>query len=90
MIAPMNLKHRSLRVYGRVMTAAIPLLLPALAMARPTEEETAQLEARFEGYSQKVGLAEPGSTGFTWVVLIFLTIIALSVLFKDAKRSHLD
>jgi len=87
---PMNLKHRTLRVYGRLMVAAVPLLLPALAMARPSEEDTAVLEGRLEGYPSAVRLAEPGSTGLTWMLLIFLAVISLSVLFKDAKRTHLD
>ena len=90
MMRPMNLKHHSLRIYGRLLTVAVPLLLPALAMARPTEDESATLEGRFEGYAQQVRLTEPGSNAFTWITLIFLTIVTLSVLFKNANRSHLD
>jgi len=90
MMRPMNLKHHSLRIYTRLLAVAIPLLLPALAMARPTEDESAALEGRLEGYGQTVRLAEPGSNAFTWIVLIFLTIITLSVLFKNANRTHLD
>lgn len=86
----MNLKLHSLRFYARLLTLAMPLVLPALAIARPTEDESAALEGRLEGYGTAVRLAESGSNAFTWITLIFLTIVALCVLFKDAKRSHLD
>ena len=90
MMRYMNLKHHSLRIYTRLATVAIPLLLPALAMARPTEDESASLEARLEGYTTTVRLADSGSSGLTWMMFIFVTLVALAVLFKDARRSHLD
>ncbi len=90
MMMSMNLKHHSLRFYVRVATVAIPLLLPALALAKPTEDESASLEGRLEGYGGNVRLPEAGSSAFTWIMLIFVTLVALAVLFKDAKRSHLD
>ncbi len=91
MMNRMNLKHRTLRLYGTAMAAAVPFLLPALALAKPAEDESATLEARLEGYGQTtVRLTDPGSTAFTWVVLILLTVIGILVLFKNANRSHLD
>lgn len=90
MMSPMNLKHHGLRVYARVATAVIPLLLPALALAKPTEEDSAFLEGRFDGYATPVRLTDAGTSGLTWMMFIFVSMIALAVLFKDAKRSHLD
>jgi hypothetical protein len=31
-----------------------------------------------------------GSTGLTWLLFIFLSIITMGVLFTNAKRTHLD
>jgi hypothetical protein len=90
MMKRMKLRHRTLRLYGTAMTAALPFILPTLALARPTEDETATLEARLEGYKQTVALADPGSTALSWILLIILAILAVAVMFKDARRSHLD
>lgn len=48
------------------------------------------VDPRLEGYAKQVALPEPGSTALTWMLLIFLTLIAVAVLFKNAKRTHLD
>ncbi len=90
MMLRMKLRHRTLRLYVTVMALTLPLLLPAITFARPTEDETAALEARLEGYGTQVRLTEAGSTGFTYLLLIMLGVIGIIVLFKDARRSHLD
>jgi hypothetical protein len=46
-------------------------------------------DARLQGYAQNVQL-DSGSTALTWLLLIALGVLCLGVLFKDAKRSHLD
>ena len=46
-------------------------------------------DARVQGYDPDVELPA-ASSGFCWVLLIFCGVICVAVIFKDAKRSHLD
>ena len=63
-----------------VMSAA-----PALA-----QEEEVKHDARLDGYAGG-NLAVPNdSTALIWLLFVFLGVVALAALFKDAKRSHLD
>ena len=80
-----TMKLRLLTLYFAVATFFVPLL----ALAKE-DEETALLEGRLEGYTQQVRLAEHGGTAMAWMLLGFLSIIALACLFKNAKRTHLD
>lgn len=70
-----------------------PLFVSALAFAQKggaSEIEMEQWEARLEGFTEPVRLQEPGSTAPYWLLLVGLGVVALIVLFKDAKRTHLD
>jgi hypothetical protein len=71
--------------------AALAVLLasPVAALARQVEEPPEILDARLEGFSKSVTLSSH-STALVWVVFLILAFIALVVLFKDAKRTHLD
>ena len=81
-----SMKYRLLSLY---VTLAI-LLTPVIVLARSTEDDdTVKLEARLEGYTQKVRL-DSNSTALTWLMIGFLSAIAIAVLFKNAKRTHLD
>ena len=81
-----TMKYRLMSLY---VTLAI-LLTPVIVLARSSEdEETVKLEARLEGYTTKVRL-ENNSTALTWLMIGFLSAIAIAVLFKNAKRTHLD
>jgi hypothetical protein len=64
-------------------------LAPVIALAAKEDEETALLEGRLEGYGANVRLPS-GSTALTWLLIGFLGVIAISTLFKNAKRTHLD
>lgn len=64
-------------------------LTPVIALAKE-DEETFKLEARLEGYPQSVFPPEKGGTSLTWMAMIFLAACAVAVLFKNAKRTHLD
>lgn len=65
----------------------IPLLTPMLALAQ--DEEKYHPDARLEGYASNVSTGG-GTTALTWLLLVFLGVICFSVLFKNAKRTHLD
>jgi hypothetical protein len=60
----------------------------APSTARAQEEEIKQ-DARLEGYQGNVSVANQ-STALMWLLFVLLAVIALAVLFKDAKRTHLD
>ncbi len=46
-------------------------------------------DARVQGYDPDVELPA-GSSGGCWFLLICMAVVCVSVIFKDAKRSHLD
>jgi hypothetical protein len=52
-------------------------------------DEPEVYDARLQGYTQTVQL-DIASTALIWLLLIVLGALCLGVLFKDAKRSHLD
>lgn len=87
-----NPSNRRRRRFPAAVLAAILLAgsaAPALA-ARP-EEDREIVDARLEGYGNNVNVTLPSSSsGTTWVLFIFLAVVASVGLFKDARRSHLD
>jgi len=71
------------------VTLATVALTPMSALARQQEPEREIIDARLEGYATNVALPE-STTALTWLLFAFLGVVCLSVLFKDAKRTHLD
>jgi hypothetical protein len=66
------------------------VLAPASALAQQRGGPEIEIyDARLQGYEQQVML-EDSSTALTWLLLVALTALCLSVLFKDARRTHLD
>lgn len=80
-----GMKHRLFGLYF----ALACLLTPVFALAKGEDEEAQLLEARLEGYTDPVRM-DSGSTALTWLMFIFLAVVALAVMFKNAKRTHLD
>jgi hypothetical protein len=66
---------------------ALPGSLLVVSPAAAQEEKTN--DARLEGFTGDVKV-ENDSTALVWLFLILLAVVALSPLFKDAKRTHLD
>ena len=62
------------------------LSTPIAALA---QEEPKSYDARLEGYPSNVTL-EGGTTALTWLLFVFLSVVCIGVLFKNAKRTHLD
>jgi hypothetical protein len=80
-------KHR---LYAWFCTLVVFLMSPAMTLAKKYEEDKEIIDARLEGYGQtNVSLPSSG-TALLWILLLFLTGITVAVMFKDAKRSHLD
>jgi hypothetical protein len=74
----------------RLMQVLIPLLTlaasPGLLLA---QDDHPAHDARLENYAQSV-VMDGGGTAMAWLLLVALAVLGLSVLFKDARRSHLD
>ena len=68
------------------LTLLSVLLAPALALADDAPEP---YDARMLGYPSSVQL-DGGGTALSWIVLVLLGVLTIAVLFKDAKRTHLD
>ena len=66
------------------------LSLPSVVQAASSSDQDAPAhDARTEGYQPKAQL-DSNSTALLWLAFAFLSVVALSVLFKNAKRTHLD
>ncbi|MCC6239428.1 MAG: hypothetical protein IT448_03920 [Phycisphaerales bacterium] len=64
--------------------------MPSLSHAKPQNDDKVY-NARLDTYGQGVNVSmEEGSTALTWMLMIGLGVICFAVLFKDAKRTHLD
>lgn len=85
MLARPNVRRCIVACCATAFTFATPLI--ALAV-----EESEKGDARLEGYSdaQKVWLDKASGATGTWLLFLFMVVIGCSVLFKNARRSHLD
>jgi len=83
--------RRGRRTAARWLIAALVALPGSLLPSGPAaaQDEDKPTEARLEGFNGDVKVGND-STALDWLLLILLAIIALSPLFKDAKRTHLD
>jgi hypothetical protein len=68
------------------LSASIFAITPTIARA---DDEPTSYDARIEGYATKTQL-DASSTALTWLLLVVLGVLSVAVLFKDAKRTHLD
>jgi hypothetical protein len=68
---------------GILSIALTPILALAQSDAKPV------YDGRLEGFPSNVTL-DGGGVALQWLLLAFLSAIAIVVLFKNAKRSHLD
>lgn len=79
------MKQRFLAV---VLVALGVLFWPMQALA---QEDAPVPEARLEGYGSSVAVKlEPSSSALTWFIMLALAGVCVAVMFKNAKRSHLD
>jgi hypothetical protein len=72
------------------LAAAVMLwaMTPLYALAASQVDESKIVDGRLEGYPR--GLTLDGGSALIWLLLIGLAVPALGVLFKHAKRTHLD
>ena len=69
-----------------VAVIAVCLLCPATSRA---QDEGVKYDARLDGYDAKVQV-DSDNTALTWIRLVALAAVAMGVMFKNAKRTHLD
>ena len=79
---------RALRRWLLLVAVCVGAALAVPSSARAQDEEIKQ-DARLEGYQGNVSVQNQ-STALMWLLFVFLGVVALAVLFKDAKRTHLD
>jgi hypothetical protein len=92
MMVPMlrtSLRSRLTLLACSGITALITLIVPVLAFAQKEDENTQLKEARLEGYAFNARAPE-GGPALTYLLFIFLAVLGLAVMFKNAKRTHLD
>jgi hypothetical protein len=63
--------------------------MPSWARAAIGDDTVEHYDARVQGYTPDVEL-KSGGVAMMWVLMILMMVVCVSVLFKDAKRSHLD
>ena len=87
----MTTKTRLFCLACSALASAITVMAPVIAFAqRRGEEEGSEFkEARLEGYTFNVRAPE-GGPALTYLLFIFLAVLGLAVMFKNAKRTHLD
>lgn len=79
---------RRMKWRKRIASGVLAVMLACSGVARAASDEgTADPhDARTEGYDHSVQV--DGSTSLLWIAFIFLSIISMSALFKDSKRSR--
>ena len=92
-----TLLTRSRRLMWRAFTILLVLLLSLSmappAMAQRSDEEQELLEeadARLRGYESADAILEDSSTALTYFLLAGLAVLGVGVMFKSARRTHLD
>jgi hypothetical protein len=83
------LKHRVRKTIAG-MVLGLTLIAANPHAARADDENTEHYDARVQGYTTPDVELKSSGTGGAWVMLILLGVVCVSVIFKDAKRSHLD
>ena len=72
------------------LAIAVAANSPGTALASSSDDEESKVyDARLQGYDKNIQL-DSGSTALSWLLLAALGVMCMAVLFKDAKRTHLD
>ena len=72
--------------YTALAVGVVALAFSVLSVLAADEEKV--VEARLEGFTR--GVKVEGGTLGTWFLFVILAALCVSVLFKNAKRSHMD
>jgi hypothetical protein len=72
-----------------LLAAALVLLNPAALLAAD-EVYDARMTGFYNGPNAVQSVHLPVSTSVTWIIMLVLMAVAAGVMFKNAKRTHLD
>jgi len=74
------------------LALSVPVLaLPGQAMAQGAQPNPLQgADGRLRGYEQPAVVIYDSSTALSYMALIALTVISVGLMFKSARRTHLD
>lgn len=76
------------RFLAMVLVAAGLIACPMQARA---QDDAVPPEVRLEGYGSGVNVRmEERSSALTWILMVGMAGACIAVMFKNAKRSHLD
>jgi hypothetical protein len=78
------------RAYAWLCALVVMAMSPVMSLAARPEMEKDVVDARLESYDKVNVTLAPSGTALMWLLLIFLTVVTVGVMFKDARRSHLD
>ena len=73
-----------------LLAAVLVLLNPAALLAADDTIYDARMTGYFNGPTAVSNVQLPVSTSLIWIIMLVLLAVAAGVMFKDAKRSHLD
>ncbi|HSU67138.1 MAG TPA: hypothetical protein VLJ39_09715 [Tepidisphaeraceae bacterium] len=71
-----------------IAATVLAVVLATSGAARAANEPDPTHDARTEGYGASVQV--DGSTALLWIMYVFVSIIAVSALFKDSKRARTE
>ncbi len=74
---------------AKLLTWALAMMVVLFSPAAALAQDDDTIDALRYGYTQTVEV-EGGSAALTWLLLVGLGVLCFGVLFKDAKRTHLD
>ncbi len=82
---------RRLRPLLLGLVLMLPTALPAPALAQVNRDEALkEADGRLRGYTQNGIVLNESSTALTYFAFIGLTLLSMGVMFKLARRTHLD
>ena len=81
------MNHMKQKLLAVLVGVAGLLISPASVLAQDPEDKV--YDARLEGYGTNLTL-ESSSTALMWLLLFVLAAMCVGVMFKNAKRTHLD
>ena len=73
-----------------LLAVSFAVCTPHSSYAKPDDSDPdSHYDGRVMGYDPDVEL-KSGGNGFSWLLVVFMGALCVGVIFKDAKRSHLD
>jgi hypothetical protein len=78
------------RLIPLAMAVFVLAMKPLAAMAAPAIDPSKSYDGRLDGYTPLTLTVDNGGSAVMWLLLIGISVIGLGVMFKHAKRTHLD